>query len=77
MKVLYFGATWCGQCRVAKPKIESVCKEKGLTLEYIDCMENEELASKYGVRNIPYIIVVDDNGEVVQRDKAMDIINKL
>lgn len=25
-KAIYFGATWCGQCKVFKPKFEEECK---------------------------------------------------
>ncbi|MEB3005331.1 thioredoxin [Capnocytophaga sp. G2] len=63
-----FWATWCGPCRMLGPVIEEVAKEyEGkVVVGKIDVDSNQEFAAKYGVRNIPTVLVFK-NGEVVGR----------
>ncbi|WP_040358131.1 thioredoxin [Capnocytophaga sp. oral taxon 338] len=63
-----FWATWCGPCRMLGPVIEEVAKEyEGkVVVGKVDVDSNQEFAAKYGVRNIPTVLVFK-NGEVVGR----------
>lgn len=72
-KAIYFGAAWCGQCKVFKPKFEAECKRLGLDYEIIDVEENEGLATKYSVRNIPFIVAVR-NEQVQVKGMAAEIL---
>lgn len=64
-KFLYFTAAWCGPCKILKPKIEALSGELPITI--LDVDTNKETAVKYSVRNIPTIIMIDENGEVLNR----------
>ena len=79
-KAIYFGATWCGQCKVFKPKFEEECKRLGLDYEIIDVEEEEEeLAAQYSVRNIPFVVAIK-NEQMQVKGMAADVIpllNKL
>lgn len=77
MKVLYFGAAWCGQCKIWKPKYEAKCKELGIELTYYDADENEQTCEAFGVRNVPYVVLVGSNDEIQGRGMAIDMYNKL
>ena len=63
-----FWATWCGPCRMLGPVIEEIATEyEGhVVVGKVDVDSNQDYAAKYGVRNIPTVLVFQ-NGEVVGR----------
>ena len=62
---IYFTATWCGPCKAFKPIILELISE-GYNITIHDIDENQELASKYGVRSVP-TTVIEENGVEVDR----------
>lgn len=77
MKYIYIGAEWCNPCKVFKPQFEKICKEKGLNYEILDAEKDEEKVSKYSIRNVPFIVVEDKNGNIVDRGMAVEILKKM
>lgn len=68
MKVLDFYADWCNPCKALAPVLDKVIKENKLNLTKINIEEDmDDLSIKYNVRNIPTVIVVDDNDVEVKR----------
>ena len=63
-----FWAAWCGPCRMVGPIIDQISQEyEGkAVVGKVDVDANQEFAAKYGVRNIPTVLVFQ-NGEVVGR----------
>jgi thioredoxin 1 len=63
-----FWAAWCGPCRMVGPNIDEISSEyEGKAIVgKVDVDSNQEFAAKYGVRNIPTVLVFD-KGEVVAR----------
>ncbi len=63
-----FWAAWCGPCRMVAPVIDEISQEyEGkAVVGKVDVDANQEYAAKYGVRNIPTVLVFKD-GEVVGR----------
>ncbi len=63
-----FWAAWCGPCRMVGPIIEELANdyEGKAVVGKVDVDNNQEFAAKYGVRNIPTVLVFQ-NGEVVGR----------
>ena len=61
-----FWAAWCGPCRMVGPIIEELSSdfEGRAVVGKLDVDANQEFAAKYGVRNIPTVLVFK-NGEVV------------
>ena len=63
-----FWAAWCGPCRMVGPIIDEVASDYDgkAVVGKMDVDANQEFAAKYGVRNIPTVLVFQ-NGEVVGR----------
>lgn len=66
--VVDFWAEWCGPCRMLGPTIEQLGEEyEGkANVGKLNVDENQETASKYGVRSIPTVIFFN-NGAVVEK----------
>lgn len=65
-QLIYFSATWCGPCRtMVGPVMEELISE-GYPIQKIDVDANNQLSQKYGVRNIPTVILTI-NGEEAAR----------
>lgn len=63
-----FWAAWCGPCRMVAPIMDELNSEfegKAIIAK-VDVDANQEFAAKYGVRNIPTVLVFK-NGEVVEK----------
>ena len=66
MKYLYFSAPWCGPCKQLAPKMELVA-EANITVEKILVDSDAETTEKYGIRNIPTVVLIDENGVELER----------
>ena len=64
-QLIYFSAVWCGPCKMLGPVMEELQSE-GYNVQKIDVDSNAELSQKYGIRNIPTVILTV-NGEEVAR----------
>jgi len=86
MKVIKFGAEWCGPCKVFHKTFEDVSKMdefKDIKFEEMDVEENELEVEKYQVRAVPTTIILDDNDELkyklsgnISKDELINIIKK-
>ncbi len=63
-----FWAAWCGPCRMLAPIVAELSDdfEGKAVVTKLDIDANQEFASKYGVRNIPTVLIFK-NGEVVEK----------
>jgi thioredoxin 1 len=66
--VVDFWATWCGPCRMVAPVIAKMAEKYDgkIVVGKCDVEENEDLASEFGIRNIPTILFFK-NGDVVDK----------
>ena len=62
-----FWAPWCGPCRMIAPVIEELAVDFDgkAAICKINTDEQQELASQFGVRSIPTILIMKD-GEIVE-----------
>ncbi len=70
-----FWAEWCGPCRTLSPILDEVAEDyqDKLDLAKVDIDQNQEYAAKYGIRNIPTVLLFK-NGEIV--DKQVGVAPK-
>ena len=71
--VLDFWATWCGPCKRLAPVIEELAKDyDGLAFVGKGVVEDDEdLAARFGVRNIPTVVFIKDGKEV---DRSVGLV---
>ncbi|MFV0365700.1 MAG: thioredoxin [Mangrovibacterium sp.] len=70
-----FWAEWCGPCRMIAPIVEELSHDyegKALVVK-VDVDNASEISMKYGIRNIPTLLILK-NGEVV--DKHVGAVQK-
>lgn len=62
-----FWAPWCGPCRMIAPIIEELAEDFDgkANICKVNTDEQQELASKFGIRSIPTVLLIKD-GEVVE-----------
>ena len=60
MKLIYFSAPWCGPCRQLGPIMDDVAQEAPVQKVNVD--DSPDMASHYGIRNVPTVIAVDSFG---------------
>lgn len=70
-----FWAEWCGPCRMVGPIVEELSQEYDgkAVIGKVNVDEHGEISMKYGIRNIPTLLVFK-NGEVV--DKQVGVAPK-
>ena len=66
--VLDFWATWCGPCKKIAPLIEELAAEyEGKAIiGKVNVEDEDELATQFGIRNIPTVLFFK-NGNVVDK----------
>lgn len=79
LKLLKFGAEWCGPCKKQKEEFEK--NPVGIDIQEIDVdstsSEDFELIQKYNVRSVPNMIIIDRNGKVQARYFGYTPSNKI
>lgn len=63
-----FWADWCGPCRSLAPKLEEIAKDFSGKIEVVkvDIDSNPDAPAKYGVRNVPTLILFKNGQEIDQ-----------
>lgn len=72
--VAFITSAWCGHCQASKPAFNVLAdKLEGYTCGMTDIAENEELAGKLSITNLPVIIVYKDGKEVGRTTKVESV----
>lgn len=63
-----FWAEWCGPCKMLTPTIEALAEEykDSSSIVKINVDDSPAIATKYGIRSIPSILLFN-NGDVVEQ----------
>ncbi len=67
--LLDFTATWCGPCKALAPIVEDVAKEFDgqLKVGKLDIDASPGVASRFGIRGVPTVIVFKGGKEVARQ----------
>lgn len=60
-KLLYFTSLGCAPCRQLGPIMNEVSNE--VPVQKIDVDQNQAMASQYGIRSVPTVLLVENNQE--------------
>jgi thioredoxin 1 len=75
-----FWAPWCGPCKVIAPILEEIAKEFDgkIRVGKVNVDDSPEIASKFGVRGIPTLILFKDGqikGQMVGANPKANIVS--
>lgn len=61
-----FWAPWCGPCRMVAPVVDEISEQyKGqIKVVKVNTDENPQVASQYGIRSIPTLMIFKDGQKV-------------
>lgn len=69
MKILKFSASWCVPCKTQERLLHETAINADI--ESLDVEEDFEEVDKYGIRHVPTMILLDEDGnEVTRWDKV-------
>lgn len=80
--VLDFSATWCGPCKKIAPFIAELADEYDgrVLVGKCDVDDNDDLTSRFGIRNVPTVLFIKD-GQVVDKHVGAapksELVNKV
>lgn len=68
-----FYAEWCGPCKMIAPVLEELSGEYAgkVDIYKVNVDEEEELAMLFGIRSIPTLIFIEQNGIIHRSQGAM------
>ena len=61
-----FWASWCGPCKMLGPILDEISEEVSAKVTKINVDDYPNIASEYGIRSIPTMIIFKDGQKVDQ-----------
>jgi thioredoxin 1 len=71
-EVLKFSASWCGPCKMLAMTVKEL-DDNTVPITDVDIDENLELATKYGIRGVPTLVLLKDGLEVKRVTGALTL----
>jgi len=61
-KIIRFTASWCAPCKALAQTLENI--ETNIPIEVVDIDVHSDIASEYGIRSVPTLVMLEDNIEM-------------
>jgi thioredoxin 1 len=61
-KVIRFTASWCQPCKAMASILEEI--DTIIPIEVVDIDAQQDVAIEYGIRSVPTLVKIDNNGNV-------------
>jgi thioredoxin 1 len=58
--IVDFWAEWCGPCHAVSPVLDRIADEHQVKLVKVNIDEQQDLAMRYGVASIPFMVLFED-----------------
>lgn len=73
--VIDFSATWCGPCQMIAPDVHELADKSTdvAQFQFVDVDQNPDMADKYGVQAVPTFVILNSDGQEVDRVVGADI----
>lgn len=71
MKLLKFYAPWCQPCKGLSMVMEGAKDKISITIQEVNIDEDIDTAVQYGIRSVPALILVEDDGTEIKRNVGM------
>jgi thioredoxin 1 len=57
--IVDFWAEWCGPCPAVAPVLDRIADEHQLKIVKVNIDEHQDLAQRYGVQSLPFMVLFD------------------
>ena len=64
-KIIRFTASWCAPCKAMASILEEI--NTNIPIEVVDIDAQQDVAIEYGIRGVPTLVKVDNNGNITGR----------
>ena len=64
-KIIRFTASWCQPCKMLASIIEEI--DTNVPIEVVDIDAHQDVAIEFGIRGVPTLVKIDNNGNVMGR----------
>jgi thioredoxin 1 len=61
-KIIRFTASWCAPCKALAQTLENI--ETNIPIEVVDIDVHSEIATEYGIRSVPTLVMLDGDIEM-------------
>ena len=58
--IVDFWAEWCGPCHMVSPVLDRIADADNVKLVKVNIDEQQDLAQRYGVASIPFMVLFED-----------------
>lgn len=69
-----YWAPWCGPCKIIAPLLEQIAAERqdAIQVVKVDVEQHPDIASKFGIRGIPTLMIFKDGKTVATKVGAVN-----